>query len=539
MDDYVHDEIDNVMYDTNFNASIIGKEGDLELVVWKQVPYHGGDKVVADKRRPMKRIRMNGDEMDDATIEDEGLQFGRSRGGEDRFYNPAKARRNRQDNDIKDNLRRAQSDVTSTRTMTSSDPVIKPVESQVVCNLERFLESVTPSVIAQYQSKRGMGGWRNQEERQPYFLLGDLWESFKEWSAYGAGVPLILNDTDSVVQYYVPYLSGIQLYMDPLKSSVKSGQHSEDSDADSFRDSSSDVSSDNDLPKSEISHRLDQLSLNYQHALQEGFSSDEGESTRPQGCLSFEYMEHNQPWGREPLTDKILDLARCFPELKSIKSCDLLPSSWLSVAWYPIYRIPMGPTLKDLDACFLTYHSLHTPITGNQCEHPPTVLNPGETDGVPNISLPVFGLASYKLKAPLWINNERLLLSTLLQAADNWLATLQVWKSVEYGVSNGLDTAYWGFLRVGTTFDIFQNIILFPYLEYGVLSLSGYDVLVIIHLWSLVSVGLEVGWIRRIHVLDTAYWGFLGVGTTFDIFQNIILIPYLEYGVLSPLDTAY
>ncbi|GJZ37416.1 hypothetical protein Tco_0583607 [Tanacetum coccineum] len=52
-------------------------------------------------------------------------------------------------------------------------------------------------------------------------------------------------------------------------------------------------------------------------------------------------------------------------------------------------------------------------------------------------------------------------------------------------------------------------------------------------------IGLEVGWIWRIHVLDTAYCGFLGVGTTFDIFQNIILIPYLEYGVLSPLDTAY
>ncbi|GJS91186.1 putative reverse transcriptase domain-containing protein [Tanacetum coccineum] len=31
-----------------------------------------------------------------------------------------------------------------------------------------------------------------------------------------------------------------------------------------------------------------------------------------------------------------------------------------------------------------------------------------------------------------------------------------------YGVSKVLDTAYWGFLRVGTTFDIFQNI-LFPY----------------------------------------------------------------------------
>ncbi|GKC54851.1 hypothetical protein Tco_1077596, partial [Tanacetum coccineum] len=43
---------------------------------------------------------------------------------------------------------------------------------------------------------------------------------------------------------------------------------------------------------------------------------------------------------------------------------------------------------------------------------------------------------------------------------------------------------------------------------------------------------MEVGLIRHIQGLDTAYWGFLGVGTTLDIFQNIILIPYLEYGVL-------
>ncbi|GKC65209.1 hypothetical protein Tco_1097807 [Tanacetum coccineum] len=44
--------------------------------------------------------------------------------------------------------------------------------------------------------------------------------------------------------------------------------------------------------------------------------------------------------------------------------------------------------------------------------------------------------------------------------------------------------------------------------------------------------GLEVGSIRHIQVLDTAYWGFLRVGITLDIFQNIILIPYLEYGEL-------
>ncbi|GJS25179.1 zinc finger, CCHC-type containing protein [Tanacetum coccineum] len=38
--------------------------------------------------------------------------------------------------------------------------------------------------------------------------------------------------------------------------------------------------------------------------------------------------------------------------------------------------------------------------------------------------------------------------------------------------------------------------------------------------------GLEVDSIRRIQGLEMAYWGFLGVGTTLDIFQNIIFIPY-------------
>ncbi|GKB78251.1 hypothetical protein Tco_0945146 [Tanacetum coccineum] len=55
--------------------------------------------------------------------------------------------------------------------------------------------------------------------------------------------------------------------------------------------------------------------------------------------------------------------------------------------------------------------------------------------------------------------------------------TVWVWKSVRYAVSKELDMAYWGFLGVGTTLDIFQNITSIPYLEYGVLSLSGYGVL--------------------------------------------------------------
>jgi len=58
-----------------------------------------------------------------------------------------------------------------------------------------------------------MRGWKTCDvEYQSYFALDDLWESFKEWSAYGAGVPLVLDQRQSVVQYYVPYLSAIQLY---------------------------------------------------------------------------------------------------------------------------------------------------------------------------------------------------------------------------------------------------------------------------------------------------------------------------------------
>lgn len=68
-----------------------------------------------------------------------------------------------------------------------------------------------------------MRGWRSSigVDLCPYFDLRDLWESFKEWSAYGAGVPLLLNGNDAVIQYYVPYLSGIQLYVDSSRNSSR------------------------------------------------------------------------------------------------------------------------------------------------------------------------------------------------------------------------------------------------------------------------------------------------------------------------------
>lgn len=55
------------------------------------------------------------------------------------------------------------------------------------------------------------------ELHHAYFVLGDLWESFKEWSAYGAGVPLVLDGSECVTQYYNVSLSAIQLYVPPSK----------------------------------------------------------------------------------------------------------------------------------------------------------------------------------------------------------------------------------------------------------------------------------------------------------------------------------
>ncbi|GJR49309.1 hypothetical protein Tco_1399830, partial [Tanacetum coccineum] len=78
---------------------------------------------------------------------------------------------------------------------------------------------------------------------------------------------------------------------------------------------------------------------------------------------------------------------------------------------------------------------------------------------------------------------------------------------VRYGVSKVLDMAYWGFLGVGTTLDIFQNIHIL-YLQYGVLVFSGYDVLTLFPSWSLVSAGTNTP-----YLLDG--YGVLGVRTVF------------------------
>ncbi|KAL4341659.1 hypothetical protein GQ457_08G021660 [Hibiscus cannabinus] len=368
----------------------------------------------------------------------------------DRFYNPPAVRRQQQQlhRPLQKELQRSlkeESRVNSvdslaeSRTDSDESTLSRPdlacssspssPEIASLTNLDRLMESVTPLVPAQCFSEAKMRGWRTREVNlRPYFCLGDLWECFSEWSVYGVGVPLLLNGSDSVEQYYVPSLSGIQLYVDPHRLR----KASEDSDVESSRVASSAGSSDGETGrrvKDGVDGAWGKHNSGGISKPPMSSSSDEMEVGKSPGLLVFEYFEQEQPHHRKPLYDKISSLASQFPEIRMYRSCDLLPASWISVAWYPIYRIPMGPTLQNLDASFLTFHSLSTSsrtVTGkNQLYFPASSSRKiCGVDASSKLSLPVFGLASYKLRGSILTPNcsqEKQQANSLLQAANNWL----------------------------------------------------------------------------------------------------------------------
>ncbi|XP_006643729.2 uncharacterized protein LOC102708932 [Oryza brachyantha] len=305
------------------------------------------------------------------------------------------------------------------------------------CNLERFLEATTPVVRTACSSKKRMNGWRQSDADNglPFFTLGDLWDEFRESSAYGIAVPIVLNGCrDGAVQYYVPYLSAIQLYGRFRRHFYNSRSNGEDSDGDYCQDTGSEEMSDLEHDSCP-STSTDAFSVQdtCESSTSEA-SSDEGESRSSHEQLLFEFLESEPPYQREPLADKISGLAKRFPELNTLRSCDLSPTSWMSVAWYPIYRIPTGPSLRDLDACFLTYHPLSTQLAGHNshCQEPKgSGGDPRAHGGDPvttAMCLRTFAMASYRLKVAAWApgGRDRQLVSSLSRSADAWVGLRRV-----------------------------------------------------------------------------------------------------------------
>ncbi|CAN1231587.1 hypothetical protein LINPERPRIM_LOCUS3458 [Linum perenne] len=234
-----------------------------------------------------------------------------------------------------------------------------------------------------------------------------------------------LNFTTPVVEshflpkYYVPYLSAIQIFTSnpSVVNNLRYREETESGDGetrDSFStDSCSDerwdgCSSEELEQESNLWHLNDRL-----------------------GFLYCQYFERSTPYGRVPLMDKINGLARRHPGLMSLRSVDLSPASWMSVAWYPIYHIPMGRTIKDLSTCFLTYHTLSSSFQDMDMEDDLDQKEGGRKrkEGE-RISLPPFGMATYKMQGDVWVSGncgrdqERLV--SLVSVADSWLKQLRV-----------------------------------------------------------------------------------------------------------------
>ncbi|MCD7452753.1 hypothetical protein HAX54_018055 [Datura stramonium] len=289
-------------------------------------------------------------------------------------------------------------------------------------NLDSFLDTTTPLVPSHFLAKseiRNLNRLWHPTEREEieYFTLADLWNCYDEWSAYGAGVPIRLDSGETLVQYYVPYLSAIQIFTSSSSvSTLREETESAWETRDSFSDSLSDESESEKLSRSD------------------GCSSEEAFDNQLQmnerlGYLYYQYFETCSPYGRVPLVDKISSLAERHRGLMSLRSVDLSPASWMSVAWYPIYHIPMGRTIKDLSTCFLTFHTLSSSFQDMDLEDNTEkgIRKHNEEEAIP---LPPFGLASYKMQGNVWISDtsgrdqERMV--SLLSVADSWLKQLGV-----------------------------------------------------------------------------------------------------------------
>ncbi|TQD81448.1 hypothetical protein C1H46_033033 [Malus baccata] len=323
-------------------------------------------------------------------------------------------------------------------------------------NLDCFLHCTTPVLRPQFLPKSEMRNlnrlWHPWErEKVEYFTLSDLWNCYDEWSAYGAGVPIVMDGGETLVQYYVPYLSAIQIFTS--NSSVNSFREEPESGDCETRDSFSDSCS--------FESENDKLWR------WDGCSSEDGGYEQDNllhvndrlGYRYFEYFERSTPYGRVPLMDKINTLAQRYPGLMSLRSVDLSPASWMAVSWYPIYHIPMGRTIKDLSTSFLTYHTLSSSFQGpfhHKYLSSPIAMYMHDIylhvryalyvdmdleDDIENdeqrkrkkgegISLPPFGLATYKMQGSVWVSGncgrDQERLTSLLSVADSWLKQLKV-----------------------------------------------------------------------------------------------------------------
>jgi len=276
---------------------------------------------------------------------------------------------------------------------TPAPALATPAPPRELSNIEAFVASATPVFVVRRRDDGASATAAASTSALSGYALSELFAAFEEPSAFGAEVPLRLQDTQDVSQYYVPFLSGVQLYV----------------------------------------------------------REEEGEQARASERLAFEFFEKSSPYSRPSMSETVQTIMDEHPELATMRSGALAPSSWMSVAWYPIYRIPQGTMLHDVQGSFLTYHALYDGALRDgdvACPLPPEMSDAqerlieervkrakegaaiesgaGAADVDAEISTRVlrpFGLSVYKMQGDVWAANDRATkwMESLMDGAFTWL----------------------------------------------------------------------------------------------------------------------
>ncbi|KAL2555313.1 Uncharacterized protein Fot_00052 [Forsythia ovata] len=301
-----------------------------------------------------------------------------------------------------------------------------------IAEFERFLHSASPvlcpshDVLSCQTSKpEQVAGTSVCRDKMLNISLGNLWQWYEKPGSYGLEV--IAEDCEDAKKlgidcfefraYFVPSLSAVQLFRrctpcptgnSDMMTETVTGEPQEIDET--VRSAGATL-----LPIFPIlvpqPHTENKTVLPPQNhvSVSKPPSSciKENEISQPVGSklsddieLLFEYFECEQPQQRRPLYEMIKELVRgegcskCRAHgdpnvLERAGLQDLHQSSWYSVAWYPIYRIPDG----TLRAAFLTYHSL-----GHLVRRNPIYDSSVDTC----IVSPVVGLQSYNAQGECW-----------------------------------------------------------------------------------------------------------------------------------------
>ncbi|KAK4799409.1 hypothetical protein SAY86_024774 [Trapa natans] len=311
-----------------------------------------------------------------------------------------------------------------------------------ISNLQRFLDSVTPTVPSRTLPKSHLQDinllWQPAgKDSIEFFNLKDLWDSYREWSAFGACTKVACPEGQTVKKYFTPYLSAIQIYTNKPISQYRAKTKSEVScssscgmecESDSWK---SDYDDDDGSCSEKLSRSLSNNSSKVWDNSSDDSSLDQGmmsQMVEKFGHIYLEYFESCSPCWRVPMMDKINELSKEHPAIMTLRSVDVSPASWMAVAWYPIYHIPNIGN-KDLSTCFLTYHTLSSSFLDNEDELDKVELLKGAFSS--KISLSPFAVATYKMQGDLWVSPKithgYLKFVQLQNAAYSWLKQLNVY----------------------------------------------------------------------------------------------------------------